>query len=806
MIFVTITLCVVLLGWVYTDYESMDIYHKWHDYLVDETGARIAPNQLINMGKIINMTDDYVARTNAFGRLYDQVFQTNLESLPPWHHVYSDERELKMSGWPVSNQTRCGQHLDWIHERLKANKHYQLLMGKLGHELTSLMDSFGKFETGTYAGQMFWTGSYSMCQRVSLDSGRIKSRYCVAKMRPIWWPVREPVYPKSRVRIGVCLPEACDTLSFEAHKGKIEALVKFDQPEFFKANLSFEGLYCLPDERSPIRKIPLGGRILLLLAVAWLSAILVATMVQSILRRREKRMAFLSSILELKSGASDKVEPQPERLLQHATVVEAGRPGGETDGEVARAATSECLKLLELLSLQHIWRQFKSDELSEKIERELRAGREVRLDMRSMNMVKIILTICIVWGHSALIVPFLTRVISHRVELNTGPTARFFMNFSLFVDTFFMLFGLIFAHSLHKRFGPDKLTNPLVWVAINMNIIARVGPLFALIYWFVRSILPYMGAGPWWDYGTYRYSWRGICRKEPWYKSIPYLGQLDEPHAVYCNGPAWFVVSYSQLALVMPLIVYLLYKLPNATCRLLLVAFTIAMGPLQLGLKFSKQLVLGAHVDWNQYGALIATLLEKFESTGLFSAIGRVGSVSIGCYVGYLLRMYELRLIDTWPRWMVSRITLTLASLVQLFIFVLPIINYGLNKDVGQKSGPAECVAVYLCMSVVWLSLLSIQLINCFTVRNRTALVRFANRTFWHVFNKLGFCIYLVHWELMMFVSTHYEQGVSHGFHTDFWKMFACGLVYGVPISFALHLLFEAPMTQLLKWLIGPSG
>lgn len=109
-----------------------------------------------------------------------------------------------------------------------------------------------------------------------------------------------------------------------------------------------------------------------------------------------------------------------------------------------------------------------------------------------------------------------------------------------------------------------------------------------LTFWFARSVSSYLSNWPWWDYGVYNWSHKGHCVSKPWYSSIPYFGSSGELSVPSCVLPAWFLVSYSQLALLVPLLTYLIWKLPHRMGLFLITLVTSVFG-LQFALKMHHQ-------------------------------------------------------------------------------------------------------------------------------------------------------------------------------------------------------------------------
>lgn len=803
----TVLLCCGVICWFILGMKTMEIDYERHKHLVDmQTGTKRKPMEMFDLAKVINYTDEYINSTNAQERLYDLEYNLNFENPFMIDQSYTDQEQLLISGWPVANQTRCGQQLGWISDQLNRHKNYTFLKGRLGLELTRLMDSFGKPESGLYSGMVTWLGSYKQCQQLQLNGGQIRTRYCLARMRPKWWPENETIIPKSTLRIGICVPETCDTNSFDYHHNKIESLVKFDLPELYKNGLDFESMFCLPDERSPIRKIPFSGQVYLYVLCVWLSLVFTATIVREI--STNKRKKFLSACQDEKQHVTSQTKTAnnmtPITNSQMSPADQCYKQPHQLADQFyddSSSGTSPKEQLLASLSIRCSFKAFKTNSFRVRYSR----GERVRVDLSAIDFFKIAMAICVVLGHSAYLASLYTRSLSNRIEINTSESGRLALSLTRCVDTFFFFFGLLTTYTLMRKFTLSQLSNPIIWLAINLGVLLRISPVFMLVYWYSRSISPYTGAGPWWDYGVHKYSMKGVCMADPWWRSIPYFGCSNGLPAPACLLPGWFIVSYSQISIILPLITYILCKSPNNLFRYALISFLSLASALQIALKMQAQTSIRIE-SFSLYGSFLTDLFEKFESTGFMSTSGRLGSVSVGCLIGYLLKQYELGNINEWPRWIVSKITVTLVILLHLVIIFLPIIGYKIVQTTQHLTTLGEFVGPNVLVILIWPILNSILLINYATVCNKTYLVRFCSHSFWHIFNRLGLCIYLVHWEVIFIGMTNFEQAPTHGFITDIIKTWAFGVFFSIILAFIIHILIEAPLSSLLTLVAKSFG
>lgn len=812
----TLVLCLGLVGWLYWDLrDSLKINYEWHSYLINATnGQPIKPTEMYDLSKIINVTQAYVNSTNAMERLYDLEYNINMENPFVTDQVYSDALQLVQSGWPVANQSKCSDDLKWISRQLEANPNYPLLRGQLGRELTQLMDSFGRPESGLFSGVVTWLGSYKQCQRATLAGGQIKTRYCLARMRPKWWPKNETVHPRTRIRVGVCLPEACDTMSFKRQRNTIEALIKLNMNEFYSDNLELDSMFCLPDERSPIRKLPAGGWLFMGVVGGWLTLVLAASVCYELVRRRQRNRAKQAAFAQFRRefwekgltvsgflgrGAYEPSERAKQNQLAPAANQQVNKDFSHPMSLVApdNGPKSMAFRLLEALSVHNSLKEFKTNAFVDQQQQQpLGQPARARVNLCCLSSVKFLMAILVILGHSGYLNSLYARSLTNRIDLSTHDTGRMVLSVARCVDTFFIFFGVLTAYTLLRKFSLNQLANPLIWLAVNGGILLRIGPVFALTYWYSRLISPYTSDGPWWDYGVYRYSVKGSCMNEPWWKSLPYFGCSGSPSVAPCVLPAWFLVSYSQLSLIMPLFTYILVKLPHHAARCLLVLFVTLISCLQIAMKMYKQTSLHQEA-FSMYGAFLVDLMEKFQSTGTMSTIGRAGCVGLGCYVGYLLRMYELNIISDLPKWLKSRLTLLTTCALHLVVIFLPIIG-------PKLAGPNHVVTLdqfvgsYVVTLVLWPVLNAILIVNATTVYNRTALVRFFSHSFWHSANKLGLAIYLIHWEVIYLGISSFEQAPSVGFLSDVFKLWSFGVFFSLLLALVVYTLIEAPIAGLM--------
>lgn len=248
---------------------------------------------------------------------------------------YESRAEMRMSSLPVQSDSRCAAHLDQLSQRLDSimtsvqsptidtqvdspgqaprhratpveNLEANQLYKSQDLQMLRYMDTFGHVPSDLLRGNVKWYGSYDGCLDTKLKANpsmggtrRMKFRYCLGSLKSInWRRAGKQLEEQQRsyslgthdldnkldnyfLRVGLCLPESCDSsvLEFSKENGEtIEKLLKFNLLKPFNSDHYYlSDLYCLPDLRSPLRTIPLFGKLLILVSLGWLGLIALAT-------------------------------------------------------------------------------------------------------------------------------------------------------------------------------------------------------------------------------------------------------------------------------------------------------------------------------------------------------------------------------------------------------------------------------------------------------------------------------------------------------------------------------------------------
>lgn len=692
-------------------------------------------------------------------RLYDLIATSNNLIAMPLVQNYMSREEAIEAGLPTTNQSLCVEQLNWLKVKiLSTNGSYFATIGRESHEITKFMDSYGRPESGLFSsGKDIWPGQYSECLRATLNGGQIRGRYCLARYTLQVWPqMPSLIDPDPAIQIAVCLPETCNSLSMDDNMDTIDILVKQQLPNNLKSVLLPRSLFCLPDDRSPMRQLSFEGKIVIYSVVAWVCLFsLVTCIYEFILRRKFKILGRNGEIIYNKKNIDEE---------------------------------SSVIKFFTGFTLRNSVKSFKLRRST---------GLDMRVDMSCLNFVKVMMTFGIVISHAMILTIYKSRNRIGNLDLSITDSAKFFFSFGRFVDTFLMLLGLIMTYTLLQRFNISKLLNPALWISTYITILIRIMPLHALVIFVNRWLTPLSGSGPWWDYGLDHLSGRWFCMKSSLIQAIPPLANYGSP-VPNCNPQAWFLAPYTQIAFFIPLITYIISSLPNQLINVLFVAILSLISSANVTIRLINQEVIPIEAI-GDYGAFMVAVVEKFETTGYMDTLSRLGSIVIGCYSGYLLHLYQTNQIRKWPAWFASKLFNLFVIMIHLMLFLMPVYGDRLSGDSKDKAKLTmfQFALINFVMIPVWPIMNCCLIMTACTNFNKHVVVRFMAHPIWNSTSKLGLAIYLVHFEILIVSLTFFEHSTPNGYPFEALRLAGFGSVVSILLALIVYLLIEAPIAYL---------
>lgn len=924
-------------------------------YLIDkQTGDIIEPRDYMDFESIYAPNETYKLSQTAQGRNYHLIKAfdfANYYQSDYWH--YSNKDDLIKSAQPVASASKCSNHLNWIERHLNRTDDVLFQRGEQHINLMALMDSYGHPEAGTYFGHGYWLGSYYECSRVNINRARfdyedclnsgktaeecsrvnrsthedntydtsMKFRYCIGKGHESDWPSAEQdnYVPRISYKIGLCLPETCETLSFGSHSQQLERLMRFNLPKYMRKRINLHDIYCLPDRRSPIRQLPLSGRIYLGVLGAWMVLMLVSTFIYSCYKRhqrdiREIMQASLAAQIQIQnhhhhhlhqqqhhelldhhasnhilptsltmmpeksaslnwtnglvvdtSKTFDNEEPiktslsadeqnqvnsaklllkiqldnSPNRsttnnattiIYDHnplssaamkttTAAVAATNANGknqkttvsDSDLSTSSSNTSSTLsawiyesptivKILQALSIKETMKEFRQPP---KMLETPEARRKLRVNLNALDFIKCLCCILVIFGHIIFIhMQHLSNII-HTIELSYEIYTRPLIAFFNFVDTFFIISGMLTAYFIFKRFNKRTFSNPVIWFSVSLLRLVRLSPVYILVFWFIKTISVYIADGPVWDYGTDKNSIKGLCINDNWWKSILYLGNVGtmQPH---CILPAWSIIVDSQYSLFIPIIMFLIFKHKRVGYAFLLVATLISTT--KMSLQLASQTAVKTS-DMAKIRLHVYPLISRFAAEFYNTAWNRMGPVAIGIFGGHMLYLYEIGHIKQWPRFM-HGVCFKIVLALHVLIFMLPVIGR-YTDDPSQTSETDNFIFIMSNATIkpIWSVINTIFLLRLITdLSKHSVLARLASHNVWHCLGKLCFTSYLIHYEIILTLLKSRQDGLVDPNWMNAMREFSAVFLISTVISYFVYILYEAPVNRLIMLIFAAQN
>lgn len=240
--------------------------------------------------------------------------------------LLKDETELTVIENELA-QSRCKYQLETILDQTsRLYTDFNSYSDSKQLSLINFLDSYGAPSSQLLKGDFMWLGSYQQCSESRLDftadgddnkgtanenqASNLKfgGRYCVANFRDPSWPSAvdgnnhdnhkvvdekdQQQNPNVRlgsesIKLGICLPESCNSISIRRHSEKIDAIVKLTRLNQIPYNAyKLTHLYCLPDDSSPLRQFTWSARIFIVALASWLTVVVYFSVKYELIRMK----------------------------------------------------------------------------------------------------------------------------------------------------------------------------------------------------------------------------------------------------------------------------------------------------------------------------------------------------------------------------------------------------------------------------------------------------------------------------------------------------------------------------------------
>jgi len=663
--------------------------------------------------------------------------------------------------------------------------------------------------------------------------------------------------------MGLCLPEACDSLALFSEQAKAEApqtsgpnktellleeirrrvfkLIGFNLPTgqagmYSREQLKLIDVFCLPQDSH--RHLAPGAYLFLAFLASWLLLVGLCT------RLRSSRRALMN-----------------------------GRNGGEISPRQLSWIKDDLVECLALESNLHSLAP-KTNNKPEPI-----------VNLNFLDSVKHLGCVGVVMAHVLLTYLTLGTSYSHTIEqLGRDMRTMLLLSLNNVVDTFFVISGILVSYLIFKKIDTTRLENPTaqsdsdkketaketsnhrwsgfvqmssIYFKVVVGRYLRMAPLYFLVYAFVKTLSVHLGSGPLWDYATNEDSLRGLCRRESWWWAIFFLSDF-KPIIQHCVPPAWSLAADLQFFTLVPLLVALL-RLGNRN-RLLRISTNLLMGTL---------VVISAIITIIQYKSLldyvslrdfarlrlhVFTVLIRHAAHAYSQPQNRIGPMLIGLIGGHQLYEYEKRVREAkgqnnaqgpnsnlWPFWMRGRwfrCTILLGLLFLLApcvvqmrerarksinnqeqILDLGIFDAGIKRLIQstiesilflKTSTKFDCYLAlggFVLIKPLWSICNCIVFLRYMTDLGGTLVGRLMSLSGWQYLSKLNYCILLIHFELIAYESMSRLTVAQPTTWSYLMCKFAFAYLFSLLFAGLIYVLFEQPANRLIgRYLLHSNG
>lgn len=416
------------------------------------------------------------------------------------------------------------------------------------------------------------------------------------------------------------------------------------------------------------------------------------------------------------------------------------------------------------------------------------------IDYDALSAVRFLGTYLIVFAHTLLIFASFTRDIGRMKSLlESYAVQTTYAPLVLFVNTFFMMSGMLTAHIALRQI--QKLRGPLsvpAQIVICLRIIVarylRIMPVYFFVYWFKRSVYLYNLSGLGIDRGYNENTWYGSCRTESWL--TPVLAQAPFlPLSRQCMQQAWTLGCDVFFIVVGAPLIVIMSQRPK------------------IGLSLTA--LLTAASIWSQYSDFAAIdpykviHLKKFfsnivlyklnpHSTVYTSSQNRISTFLVALICGYFLHRSDWQKSKPWPEWFSKR-----ATRWSTFLLIAPIV-VGLIHEQLFEIVPFNLKfllwTIVMCQ-IVWPVANAIIFARMMTDWKSNYIMQLLSGNFWRTMSKLGLGILLVHNDLIYRAITT-SASLPYSDTT-----FNFGSIYlnSTMLSLVIYLVFGWPLEKMVK-------
>ncbi|XP_050500943.1 nose resistant to fluoxetine protein 6-like [Diabrotica virgifera virgifera] len=371
-------------------------------------------------------------------------------------------------------------------------------------------------------------------------------------------------------------------------------------------------------------------------------------------------------------------------------------------------------------------------------------------------------------------------------EQYRSPVGTIFFHGDVFVDSFFILSGLLVTYCLLVQYD-KRFINP--GLIVFMRYI-RLTPVYAIVIFYYATLFKYVGSGPMWK--TIINAEVNDCR-ENWWTNILYISNYVNPEKM-CMVHSWYLpcdFHYFMIAVILCIVIY-----KNKKVGLILLSFvTMAaiITPFAIVWYYQKSAVLFFYPDFLRQPKQQEDFLLTYSKSHT-----RASPYFIGMIAGYLY--YRMRGSEKCLKKEYSHIILLSSLTVMIGSIVSGVIFYDPKYDYNAiESG------LYASLHRVAWSAGSVGVLYVASYGHAKLIYNFLSWKPWVPISKLVYGAYLTHMQFQI-RATARKGGSDFITYFDIISWAFSDIVLAFSSAFVLYLTVEAPFRNIFSLIFAPPA
>ncbi|XP_044263796.1 nose resistant to fluoxetine protein 6-like [Tribolium madens] len=366
-----------------------------------------------------------------------------------------------------------------------------------------------------------------------------------------------------------------------------------------------------------------------------------------------------------------------------------------------------------------------------------------------------------------------------------APLAPFLFHGDLFVDTFFVLGGLLVCYGLLNQYDKKKVNPAFI---ILMRYI-RLTPVYAFVIFYYATVFNYTGSGPLWKLIAGQDS--QDC-KDHWWINLLYLSNYVKADHV-CMAHSWYLpcdFHYFIIAIFVCLLIKKDKKFGLGTLLLLVVVSTLI--PFAITLVYQRPALLHFYPEFltgpkSHYDFLLTYIKSHTRATPYF----------IGMFAGYVY--YKLQGKNTH----VCRIRSHFLMLLSLIMILVCIVGGAVFYDPYHKYNALES-SVYAALHRPAFAIGTVGIIYVSSYGHATFINKILCWSPWIPLSKLVYGVYLIHMQFQLRAASKFMNPRQFSYF-DVICLSVGDTLLSFLAAIALYLLVEAPFRKIFRQLLMPN-